>query len=423
MIDSTKNHYSLAPFQVFTNNPENKIIFSNVYNNGFHSLQQMEAQNNTNAVLRISLETSLKDQVVFQLTNENLEESHLTKSLATNTSTTPLNFSSFNQVFNYINHIEQLILQPHQKLEFVIGFLPVANSPDKDESIAVFTTVTGIVTFRSDSYTLDMPLEAKTCQSILTIDDFDQDLIFDDCVVGNTYMRDITIRNVSAIDLYWKLNTSDISYTDSDNKSDCLQFIDIDTYNELLYEVNSISPLSYYTFRVLFTPKEAGKFNYDLQLENVNDVNNIIQTKIHATIRNFMHRETLFIATGNMLDFGDCISGCWSKQLIVLKNISESPIELHLTTKGAEMAFNIETKPDEEKHDSSRLLNENRLDYFGSISSSTDARPTSPATSSKTYSSSSHDSSSTSGPSTGKITKLLSVYRQINSCALYRYGH
>jgi hypothetical protein len=32
------------------------------------------------------------------------------------------------------------------------------------------------------------------------------------------------------------------------------------------------APFSYYNFRIVFTPKETSKFNYDLQIENVNDI-------------------------------------------------------------------------------------------------------------------------------------------------------
>lgn len=412
MVDSTENLANSVPFQFNTNNANNKIIFQNVYHNGFHSLQQVEIKSNTNKTLCIDLKSSLNDQVVFQLTNENLEESHLAKGLATNTAATPLNFSSFNQVFNYVNHMNQIVLKPYEKLDFIIGFLPLINN--KENTITDLSNITGIISFKSSNYTLDVVLEATVCQSVLVIDEFDQDLIFDDCIVGQTYVRVITVRNLSAINLYWKLNTSDLvpsnnAHTDSNNH-DWLKFVDHYTWNELPDQMESISPLSSYTFKVLFTPREAGKFNYDLQIENINDVNNIIQTNIHATTRNFMHRETLFVTSGNILDFGDCISGYWSKQQMVLKNISESPIELHFTPKNAEIAFNVKTQPDKEALDSSKLLSPELSSSNGSASDvlpSSDmsyVRPISPATSSKTYSSSSHESSTNSIPSTGKVS-------------------
>ncbi|KAF1807499.1 hypothetical protein FB192DRAFT_1356112 [Mucor lusitanicus] len=110
-----------------------------------------------------------------------------------------------------------------------------------------------------------------------------------------------------------------------------------------------IAPFSIYTFRVIFTPKEVGKFNYDLQIENINDVQNIIQTKIHATIQRFMHRDTLVVSSGNILDFGDCIAGHWSMQQIVLNNVSESAIEVHFSSEGgAELAFKVKAKPEDQ---------------------------------------------------------------------------
>ncbi|KAK4517193.1 uncharacterized protein ATC70_000525 [Mucor velutinosus] len=322
-----------------------EIKFDQVYDNGFHSLQQFEISNLTDNYLCIQLDASdLKDQVIFQLHNENISE---TTSVATNTVNTPQDFSQFNQVFNYVNHIHSIELEPQQTHSFIIAFLPEA----RQQPSFVFRTVKGIIRFASLDYTLNIDFHATVCQSVLAADELDTGLIFEDSVVGETYIKDVTIRNLSAIDLHWRLNTLDLNeqqqYGSSDD--DWLQFVDACTFMTL-GSFEPIAPFSIYTFRVVFTPKEVGKFNYDLQIENINDVQNVIQTKIHATIQRFMHRDTLMVSSGNILDFGDCIAGHWSMQQMVLNNVSESAIEVRFSSEGgAELAFNVKAKPEDQE--------------------------------------------------------------------------
>lgn len=370
------------PFQLGDN--QNEILFQDVYYNGFHSLKQLEIVNLTNEPLVIHLDSTLQDQLAFQLENENINDLNLTDGVTTNTAaawaTTNTAASQFNQLFNYVNHTDQIELAANEKRTLVLAFLPLNyyfNTTSSTTTAAVFQTITGNVFFHSNNYLLDVNFEATVCQSILVADELDTGLIFEDSLVGETYIKDITIRNLSAIDLYWKLNTLDLVSIKNNNRpsssssssikssnssngssssmtsptvvDDWLQFVDASTFITLDHDnLAPIPAFSHYTFRVIFTPKEVGKFNYDLQIENCNDVRNIIQTKIHATIRSFVHRDTLVVTSGNVLDFGDCVSGTWNMQQIVLNNISESPIEIHFVADGAELGFDIMVKSEEE---------------------------------------------------------------------------
>ncbi|EPB92695.1 hypothetical protein HMPREF1544_00424 [Mucor circinelloides 1006PhL] len=327
----------------------NEIKFNQVYDNGFHSLQQFEISNLTDENLCVQLDAGdLKNQVVFQLHNENINEE--INFVATNTANTPQDFSQFNQVFNYVNHIHSIDLKAQQTQQFIIAFLPET----RQQPSFVYGIVSGIIRFASLDYTLNVDFYATVCQSVLAADELDTGLIFEDSIVGETYIKDITIRNLSAIDLHWRLNTLDLSRQQQQQQygsgdGDWLQFVDACTFMTL-GSFKPIAPFSMYTFRVVFTPKEVGKFNYDLQIENINDVQNITQTKIHATIQRFMHRDTLVVSSGNILDFGDCIAGNWSMQQMVLNNVSESSIEVHFSSEGgAELAFNVKANPEDQE--------------------------------------------------------------------------
>lgn len=435
----------------------NEIVFKDVYYNGFHSLQQLEIENLTRESIFIELDSTINDQLFFQLENENIKDLKLPH-IATNTAawatfTTSNSVSQFNQVFNYVNHTKTINLAPNQKLQFIISFLP---SLEQQDNPGVFTLVEAIVFFRSNKFSLSVDFNATVCQSILAADELNTGLIFEDSLVGETYMKDVKIRNLSAIDLHWNLNTLDLlllkskpTSNSSSNSSkstqslrnavtdEWLQFVDASNFITLDHDqLPPIPPFSCFTFRVIFTPKEVGKFNYDLQIENINDVQNIIHTKIHATMRTVVHRDTLVVSSGNILDFGDCVSGSWNKQQIVLNNISETPIEIHFVADGAELGFDVMMKTEEFDHNNHSIITQNYLstnastfqlstkqvssDDLNSSKSSvvaggghlspssnlSTARPESPTTSHRTYGSAEECLSTTSYTSTGIIYTL-----------------
>ncbi|RCH78782.1 hypothetical protein CU097_000424, partial [Rhizopus azygosporus] len=283
----------------------------------------------------------------------------------------------FNQLFNYINHIDQIELKPNETRPFILAFLPEDTSDynaildEEDSHTFNIFNVTGSIFFfgyyldtMSPSlddhkdvlststladYQVSVKFRASVCQSALWTDITQTGLNFDDCVLGETYYKDFTIHNRSEIDLFWLLNISDlVAYS---NYS--LQFIDVLTGDPIHNSYTSLASYATRQIRVIFMPKEVGEFNYDLQLENANDSRNVVQTKVHATVRSVLRKETLIVSSGQVVDFGDCISGTWAVQQIVLNNISESPVEVKFIPEGAEVIFDIkqdtaadDTQPD-----------------------------------------------------------------------------
>ncbi|KAI8887461.1 hypothetical protein K501DRAFT_330502 [Backusella circina FSU 941] len=363
-----------------------RITLDNVYLNGLHALKRLDIRNLSDQSILVKMRSNLRNQIAFQLDNENisnLPDANMYKASTTNTVAWSCERLSqeypFNQLFNYVNYIDEIKLEPGQSRSFILAFLPETFCPDdtdtKDdddddgfdvslanevESFSIFN-VTGSLFFfgyyEKRNFDLDASLDeskdvlstssladyqvsvkfrASVCQSMLWTDVAETGLNFDDCVLGETYYKDFTIQNRSEIELYWLLNTVDLSNLD---KVDWIQFIDIESGSDL-----EKGPIEFYGtrhIRIIFTPKEVGEFNYDLQLENVNDPRNVIQTKIHATVRSVLRKETLIVSSGNILDFGDCISGSWAVQQIVLNNVSESPVEVRFLPEGADVIFDI----------------------------------------------------------------------------------
>jgi hypothetical protein len=60
-------------------------------------------------------------------------------------------------------------------------------------------------------------------------------------------------------------------------------------------------------------------------------------------VRSVLREESLVVSSGNILDFGDCCAGVWSKQQLILKNVSEVPLEIHFSAENAEVLFHLNT--------------------------------------------------------------------------------
>lgn len=370
-----------------------RLTMDQVYENGLHALKRLHISNLTNKRIVVRMRSNLRNQLIFQTDNENLIEWDVGDE-TTNTvawSQTYLQKQSqqiiirqpCNELFNQVNHIDELTLLPHETKPLIIGFLPEARDDDDDNSTTGggvvsssgsgggsnngnsnnnnnngvylqqsetdtfgWYNVTGSIFFfgyfdiscNVPDYQLAIKFRANVCQSILWTDVAETGINFDDCIMGETYSQDFILKNKSDIDLYWKLNTVDLP-------EGWLHFMNVDTTE--LIDHGPIEGGSHMRIRITFTPKEVGEFSYDLQLENLNDARNVIQVKIHAIVRSVAHKESLVISSGNIIDFGDCISGQWKVQQMVLNNISENTLEIRFIPEGvSDVVFDIKSSLD-----------------------------------------------------------------------------
>ncbi|KAJ3141440.1 hypothetical protein HK100_006657, partial [Physocladia obscura] len=179
----------------------------------------------------------------------------------------------------------------------------------------------------SPNYQVTLKFKSRVCRSVLWTDIGETGISFDGCVVGGTYFKDFSIWNKSEIDLYWVLNTIDLSNRQNNS---WLTFSDYDTAEPLDFS-RPIPSYSQRRIRVTFKPTEAGEFNYDLQLENSNDsAGNTVQALVTADVKSAPTEELLRIGNNGVIDFGDCYTGSLYKQRISIKNLSDAPVELFL---------------------------------------------------------------------------------------------
>ncbi|GES89175.1 hypothetical protein GLOIN_2v1769365 [Rhizophagus clarus] len=454
---------------LFELNIPGRLTLEKVYLNGLHALRRFEIRNISQSTILVKLRSNLGSQIAFQLKNENLPDIDSQKAdlltsselnleedqsalfnvsldnslinITTNTVAAAavgafsdnVNGHEFNQLFNSVNHIDEVIIPQGSSQKVILVFLPDSHhksrrseddqnipsstndiigisgtgisdesdetrinnniftqSSDEDEthdffevngllfffayiidkqedvesmgisnigfsntvsystnSLALTNETDQVISPRDiDSisnsskadYQITVKFRSKVCHSVLWTDVGETGINFDDCVNGGTYFKDFTIWNRSEIELYWLLNTVDLSNSEHE---DWLKFTDYDT-GELLDD-KPIPSYSHRRIRVTFKPREIGEFNYDLQIENANDSSNILQSRIHAVVRSVLREESLVVSSGNILDFGDCCAGVWSKQQLILKNVSEGPLEIHFSAENAEVLFHLNT--------------------------------------------------------------------------------
>ncbi|CAJ0650018.1 4891_t:CDS:10 [Entrophospora sp. SA101] len=461
-----------------------RFVLENVYLNELHALRRFEISNISQYTILVKLRSNLGSQIAFQLSNENLPDldsrdacspdlpTSLSENPLTNITTNTVaaaafgafcdnvNGYKFNQLFNYVNHIDEVEIPPSSSQKVILAFLPEPlykaqrsemnhsselqstdnvtgpttsdnNQDDTEETTGdsnIFATstedetydffeVNGLlfffvyiidninsdidnsskhnetqnlisnrtsspsinVTYYSENdqvnnlnkiiidnsiyrdvdnisntnkadYQVTIKFHSTVCKSVLWTDVGETGINFDDCVNGGTYFKDFTIWNRSEIELYWLLNTVDLTNSKSE---DMLKFTDYDTGEPL--DSKPIPSYSHRRIRVTFRPKEIGEFSYDLQLENANDPSNVLQSRIHAVVRSVLREELLVVSSvNNILDFGDCCAGVWSKQQLVLKNVSEVPLEIHFGAENAEVQFHLKTDD--------LIINYNRFD-------------------------------------------------------------
>jgi hypothetical protein len=171
-----------------------------------------------------------------------------------------------------------------------------------------------------------------------------------------------------------------------------------------------------------------GEFSYDLQIENSNDSTNTIQAHIHAMVRPKLKEESLVISSGAMLDFGDCCAGTWSKQRLVLKNVSDQPVDILFSSDEPSLIFQLKTEePDAlsslyfDRNDMSlldRLHDISTVDSFVSdfsnLNSALSTRPSSPIALSR------RDSEAPS--SAGSFTNLDFLKQSSSSSSFQKLG-
>lgn len=201
---------------------------------------------------------------------------------------------------------------------------------------------------------LSIPLHATVCRShfAISLAKQDQNEVFIDwgnqCVVGEVYVRDFEILNRSGIELFWRLDDPEGVASGRSVGSPFL-VADIEKGHWLggigseWSKPSSIPPYGSRKHRFIFRPEQAKDLDAEIGFENIGDPDNIIQVHFHASVSAAPRDNTLRLLSGSTLDFGNCVAGEWSQQVIVFKNVADAGLEVSFgADKGIEVTFRLE---------------------------------------------------------------------------------
>ncbi|RKP20898.1 hypothetical protein ROZALSC1DRAFT_20985 [Rozella allomycis CSF55] len=295
----------------------NPFTLESVYLNQVSKLHVFQIANLTARRLHIRFSSDLPS-IGFQLSNANLcndcdEDDGL----------------EYNQVFNEIDFVDGVSVAGHETVRVIMTYLASKDCEmqmevDSDRTFD-YVRVDGEIVFACEDERSVVGFQAQVCQSVMVSDVGENGTIsFDDCVVGGTFFKVFTVWNKSAIDLQWSVSVSDerfkLTYGDTGEAVDALNR-------------NTVLPYSHQDVRIMYEPKEIGEVQCEMILENVNDALNSECVKIQAVSRATVKESLLMLSCNDkpmdkVLDFGNCCTGIWTRQRIVMRNMSDCNLEL-----------------------------------------------------------------------------------------------
>ena len=279
-----------------------------VYVNGKSALTQLVLENLSaeELVIKVSIEDDALQRLAaigFQLSNENLQlmdsDGPFTiKDLSSQS-------HNFNEIFNEICHVDQIVLTPHEKCVVTMTFKPAnldvqpdwegrdnAGDSDGDESQSstLAFEVAGDIKFCASCVQLPalpdperiLRIKASACRSILNTD-VDQ-LHFNDCVPNETYVKDFTVWNRCEISLWFRVAPY---AADAHNATKgLLEFSEYDTNRRLRTDGkwSKVPAHAQLRIRVTFKAKEVGARDFRIDIENMNNVHNTKRITIHSAV-------------------------------------------------------------------------------------------------------------------------------------------
>lgn len=173
-------------------------------------------------------------------------------------------------------------------------------------------------------------------------------LDFGDLFVGQKEELDLHIHNLSEIDIHWQAR-----FDDADNMLGIPPVVILDEQgnvvqavtsgDDIAYKPNVLNELTTRRIRISVEPHETCR-NYEqvITFTNLHNASNTFRVVVRANMLAEARDDALAILSGNILDFGDCAGGHWTRQLLILKNTCEQFLDVHFAVeKGVEADFQL----------------------------------------------------------------------------------
>ena len=299
------------------------LNFGNIVLNDLHVLRSITLRNLTEDRLCVNIRcksTQLQGQVFFQLENQNLGV---------------VDEQAIQAVFNEINHIDKLFLEPREDKQLVVSLRPRGDKDPRESGgestesqalgdqgtmshmryhsfylkatiklAALVTTSTGGIKFPLTGSKPTSPitseavvrLKGAACRSVMQVDR--PEIAFDDCIPGGVYWKDFGVWNLSEIPLTFSL------YYDGDpHIRQLFQFTSqMEDVEEVIKPSTAVhvGGWSHVRINVQFSPTNAtlGEADIAIELENSKDERNVVPISIQTVVTtNYHDREVRLTST------------------------------------------------------------------------------------------------------------------------------
>jgi hypothetical protein len=311
--------------------------------------------------------------VTFQTRNENLNQSDDDP-------------DDWNALFNEVDCVQSIRLDPGESRRLIVAFRSVGGSTlgedaavvdlrasskaHRSHSIGVLrgflhleprvaTDVVdgsgsgvGVALVREPAQQLVLELIGRVCRSVLKADV--QELVFETCVVGSSSVKDFTVWNCSEVPLAFSVETATrrrggvraASATAAGGGERAaggggervvaaaeLECSSLDGSSMMLGESGETIPgFSHARIRLHFKPREIGQYTMEVVLRNLNDARNRETVGVHALVTSQPQHAGLLVGGNGLLDFGDCYASAATRQLLVVRNISDEALDVHFSS-------------------------------------------------------------------------------------------
>jgi len=158
----------------------------------------------------------------------------------------------------------------------------------------------------------------RSCQTYMWVELPESGIVFDDCLVGNTYFKDFTIWNRSEIELFWHIDV----ITSMGTNENFLYFTDCNTSE--VFDGSPIPAYSHRRIRLSLETRVVGDLIYEAEISNLNDSQNCIRFPIYVNIRKALSEQLLLFPMGRLLDFGDCCGGNIAYIQLISRNLDKA---------------------------------------------------------------------------------------------------
>jgi hypothetical protein len=308
-----------------------KVDFGDIVYADGHYVRAFTMQSHADYGIKVSFQRADELDINIQSSNDNLPDGK--------DALDPVR-DNYMDDLNHINHVSELLLAPRERLRL---FITLRMPEVKDEKRQQETNAKRTHKFRNYSGSIKVtcisaseakPLHssvivvmARACKSMLMIES--GDVMFNDCVPGRTFYKDIDVWNMSEavarFQIQWAPTAPHVR-----NAASELQVNSLDT-GEIRGE-QELQGMQRKTFQLKFSPMRVGHSQGRLELVNVASPLSSASIVVSTFTTSSRTAESDVLVLTTEIDFGSCVTGSSTLRPLRFKNNSGDRISVLLSS-------------------------------------------------------------------------------------------